>query len=285
MVEAKCAGRWSGLLAAGTLVVAGSVLSAHQVAAAEAWPAAVSARYKLKFNGIDVGSIAFSSKTEQRTYSLSSSGQVSVLFGAMKWTGNSNVAGIIDAAEPVPKSYAFDWKKNKKGGAIKLGFAGRKAVDVSVEPKSDPHPDLVPVTDQHRAGVVDPLTAIMALTRADANNPCDRRVRVFDGKQRFDIVFSYKRKTLIAASKGGGASSVGFVCRAMYEPIAGHRANADSKTYAANRDAEVVLRKIAGSELLIPNSVTVPTAWGTGSLVIDRVDVVSATVGQVALTD
>ena len=186
---------------------------------------------------------------------------------------------------PAPKAYAFDWKRNKKGGVIKLGFAGHKAVEVAVEPPPSAHHDTIPLSDKDKQGVVDPLSAIMALTSAAKGDPCERRVKVFDGKQRFDIVFSPKRQTVIPAPKSGGSSAVGYVCRVMYEPIAGHRSNADQKAYAANRDAEVVLRKLPGSETLIPHSVTVPTAWGTGSMVIDRVDVTTANAGQFAVTE
>jgi Protein of unknown function (DUF3108) len=253
--------------------------------AAEAWPATVEARYKLKFNGIDVGHIAFSSKTTAKTYALNSNGQVSVLFGAVKWIGTSNVSGAIEAAAPAPKAYAFDWKKNSKGGAIKIGYAGGKAASVSVDPPPSDSPEVIPVTDQHRTGALDPLSAIMALSRSDQGDPCNRRVAVFDGKQRFNIVLSAKRRTLIPAPKSGGASTIGFVCRAMYEPIAGHKANGASKSYAANPDAEVVFRQLPGSGLLIPQSVTIPTPWGTGSMVMETMTVTSASAGQVALSE
>jgi hypothetical protein len=70
----------------------------------------------------------------------------------------------------------------------------------------------------------------------------------------------------------------------MYEPVAGHRDNAATKTYASNRDVEVVLRRVAGSGLLIPYSVTVPTFWGTGSMVTDRIEIVTQGAGRIALT-
>lgn len=272
-------------LAHGAVLASLAFTTALPVCATEAWPSAVNARYKLRFNGIDVGHLAFQSKTGAKTYALTSHGEVSVMFGLVKWTGTSSVSGAIDASGPAPKAYAFDWQKNKKGGVIRLGFTGHRAVDVVVDPPSGAHPDTVPITEQHTSGILDPLSAIMALTRADTGDPCNRRVAVFDGKQRFDIVFSYKRKTHIPAPRSGGASSVGTVCRALYEPIAGHRANAQATAYAANRDAEVVLRKIAGSDLLIPHSVTIPTAWGTGTMVIDRVDVTSSATGPFAVTD
>lgn len=282
--------RWARCGALGGGVAAALMASGVSALAAEGpgkdiWPTAVVAKYKLKFNGISVGKIGFSSKAAGKSYELTSNGEVSLLFGAIKWTGASNVAGAIEAVEPSPKTYAFDWKRNKKGGAIKLAFAGRKAVQVAVEPPPSAHHDTVPLTDKDKQGVIDPLSAIMALTSAAKGDPCDRRVKVFDGKQRFDIVLSPKRQSVIPAPKAGGASAVGYVCRVMYEPIAGHRANADQKAYATNRDAEVVLRRLPGSEALIPHSVTVPTAWGTGTMVIERVDVTSATAGQFAVTE
>ncbi len=268
------------------MVAAAAICSnAGSLHAGEAWPSAVQARYKLQFNGIGVGHLAFNSKTDSKTYALESKGEISLLFGAIKWTGSSHVAGLIDPAGVAPYSYGFDWKKNSKGGVISMAFAGKKAVDVSVEPPSGAHPDTVPLTEQQRQDVVDPLSAIMTLTRADQADPCNRRVAVFDGKQRFNIVFSYKRKTLIPAPHSGGASTVGVVCRAMYEPVAGHRADANAKAYAANRDAEVVMQPLPAAHVLIPHSVTIPTSWGTGTMVLERVDVTSTTAGQFALTE
>jgi Protein of unknown function (DUF3108) len=208
-----------------------------------------------------------------------------VLFGAVKWTGASSVSGAIASGALQPRTYAFDWKKKSKGGVIRMGYAGGKAVDVSVEPPPSGGPEVIPIKPEHQAGPLDPMSAIMALTRSDTATPCERRVNVFDGKQRYDIVFTYKRQTRIPPPKAGGSSSIGIVCRAMYEPIAGHKANADSKAYAANRDAEVVLRRVPGADLLIPYSVTVPTAWGTGSMVTERIAVTSASAGQFALTE
>ena len=75
------------------------------------------------------------------------------------------------------------------------------------------------------------------------------------------------------------------MCRITYEPIAGHRDNADTKSYAANHDAEIVLRRIPGSAMLIPYSVTIPTSWGTGSMETVRIDIVTSGAGKIALTN
>jgi Protein of unknown function (DUF3108) len=253
--------------------------------AAEPWPASVTARYKLQYNGINMGTLEFASTTGTKDYKLKTTAQVKLLFGAIKWDGDTTVTGAIAQAAPSPASYVFDWKKNKKGGAIKLAFAGGNATSVSVEPPSSPSDDTVPLKDEHRKNVLDPLSAVMALTRADGPAPCDRKASVFDGKHRFDVSMSFKRQTQIAPKKPGGSSTIGYVCRLNYLPVAGHKANADSKAYVANQDVEVVLQRVSPGNALIPHTLTIPTKWGTGSMVADKIEVTTAAGVRVALTD
>ena len=262
---------------------AGSAGDKSVVRAADAWPVSVEAHYRLRYNGINVGHLHVTSKAEGGGYTLSGSGRVSALFGAVKWVGSSKVSGVVHDNEPAPASYAFDWQRNRKRGEIRMSFRNWAATDVAVTPPPGPHLDDVPLKERDRRGVFDPVSAVLMLTRVDHRPPCNRRVAVFDGKQRYDIVLTPKRTVSLPAPAGAG-SETAHVCRATYEPVAGHRDNADTKTYASNRDVEVVLRRVAGSGLLIPYSVTVPTSWGTGSMVTEKIDVVTRGAGRVALT-
>jgi len=252
----------------------------------EAWPVTVQARYRLRYNSLNVGRLNVNSNTTAKTYSISGSGKVSVLFGTFTWSGSSSVSGTIEGGAPAPTTYAFDWhhNKGKKNVAIQIGYHDHVASAVAVNPPPRARPDTVPLTQAHMRGTLDPLSAIMMLTKADNRPPCDRRAGVFDGTQRYDIVFTPKRLTRLPPPSGSGPSEIAYVCRITYEPVGGHRANADTKTYASNRDVEVVLRRIPGSEILIPYSVTIPTAWGTGSMVTERIDIVTAA-GRIAFTD
>ena len=253
--------------------------------ASDAWPVTVQARYRLRYNGIEVGKVTVKSNTTATSYSITGSGKVSVLFGAFKWSASSNVSGTIQGGKPRPAIYAFDWRQNKKGGTVNMGFKDGFPADVAVEPPGKQRPDTVPLTDGHKKGALDPMSAIMTLTKADGRPPCDRRTEIFDGKRRYDIVFQPKRTTELPPASGRGPPETGYVCRALYEPVAGHRDNADTKSYAANRDAEIVLRRIAGSQMLIPYSITIPTSWGNGTMVTERIDIVTAASGTVAYTD
>lgn len=240
------------------------------------WPAAVHAHYKLRYNGIDVGNLNVVSTKADKSYTMSGSGKVSVLFGTITWSGSSTVSGIVTGGAPQPVSYVFDWKNNRKSGTMKLGFKERVATDVSVTPPPEWHKDDVPLQTQHKAGAFDPVSALLMLTRADNRPPCERRVEIFDGKQRYDIVLSFKHKMKLPAAHIGGPAETADVCRAMYVPVAGHRDNDATKTYASNRDVEVVMRRVPGTTAHIPYSVSVPTAWGTGSMVTEHIEVTMA---------
>ena len=257
------------------------VLAPRAAVPAETWPSAVRAHYSLRYNGLEVGRLDINSTTSATTYSLSGSAKVSVFFGVFKMSGSSNVSGSIDEGEtPSPVNYGFDWRQNNKFGTIRMAFKDHVPTEIAVKPPSKMKPDLVPLMPAHKVGAYDPLSAILMLTKADGRPPCDRRVAIFDGKQRYDIVLTPKRLMRLPGSQ------TAHVCRIMYEPVAGHRNNEDTRAYATNRDAEVVMRPIPGSQMVIPYAVTIPSTWGTGSMVTERIDIVTA--GQqrtIALTD
>ncbi len=250
----------------------------------EPWPAAVKARYRLQFLGVTVGHLDMASTTTGGTYTMTGSGKVSVLFGAVVWSGSTSASGTIDNAEPVPSAYAHEWSNKKKTWAVQMRYKDRAAAEVTVTPPpGDAPPDQVPVTPASKLGALDPVAAIMQLTRADGRPPCARRLGIFDGKQRYDLVFSFKRMSRLPAASGNGTTEPAVVCRVIYAPIGGHRDNDTTKSYTANRDVEVVLRRIPGTDMMIPHSVTIPTAWGTGSMTTERIEVTTGAGRKVAM--
>lgn len=253
--------------------------------AGQAWPTTVKARYKLLYNGVEVGRVRINSTATATGYSIEGSAKLSVLFGAFSWSGSSSVSGAVEDGAPAPADYAFQWKQNKKGGTVRMEFKDRAAPEIAVKPPAKIRSDTVPLTQASMAGALDPMSAILALTKADDRPPCDRRAQILDGKHRYDIVFSPKRLARLPSASGSGPKEVAHVCRVTYEPVAGHRDNEDTKSYRANRDVEIVLRRIPGSQMLIPYSVTIPTSWGTGTMVTDRIEAVTSGAGKVAFTN
>jgi len=251
-----------------------------------AWPAAVEAHYSLRFNGIEVGRLKLKSDTTATSYALSASAKVSVLFGAFKVSGASSVSGAIQKGAITPEAYKFHWRRNKKlKRVVEIGFRDRIAEDVAIKPKPRVKSDTVPLKPDHKVGTVDPMSAVLMLTKADGRPPCDRRVEIFDGNQRYDIVLTPKHRVRLPPSSAGRRPEIGHVCRITYEPVAGYRDNEDTKAYTSNQNAEIILRVVPGSEMLIPYAVNVPTKWGTGSMVAERIDVITTTAEKIAFTN
>jgi len=268
---------------AGLSLSLAAIVTGSQTAAAEAWPATVRAVYDINFNGFNVGTFEFQSQAEQQSYTLLGNARLSVLLGAFTWDGETRSFGLIVKQEPKPASFTFDFRSNLRAGSTKLGFANGAVTNIAHLPPEPPKPDIIPVREQHLKGVIDPLSAIMVISRGSSANPCDRRIPIFDGKERFDLVFSYKRDMRVVEQAPSGQPDVAHVCRVKYLPIAGHKADSDTSFMAASNEIEVALRPIPSANVFIPYQVSIPTMAGSATIVSKRVEIVSPGKPQIAL--
>lgn len=240
-----------------------------------AWPSRVDATYKVNFNGFDIGDFRFQAAVNGATYSLQGDAELSALLGAFTWSGATRSAGMVAGESPHPIGYTFDYKANQRGGSIKINFNDGGVSHVASFPPSPPLPGSVPVRDFHLKEVLDPLTAVMAIARGRSSNPCGRKISVFDGKQRFDLVLTFRRQQRITEQQPSGQPSIVYVCRVRYIPIAGHRNNDETRELAANAGIEIALRPVPSANLLVPYLITIPTTAGTATLTSQRVDIVT----------
>lgn len=252
-------------------------------AAEQAWPHRVDATYKIAFNGIEVGKFQFRADVAGTEYRTSGDARLSALFGAFKWQGVTRSSGTLKGLAASPAGYNFDFNGAGKSGSIKMGFKAGSVASISILPPKPPQPGTVPVRDQHLKDVLDPLSAVMALSRSGAANPCDRRIPIFDGKQRFDLVFSFARQQRIAETRPSGQPGVAFVCKVRYVPIAGYRLTDETRHMASTDGIEVSLRPVPSADLYVPYQITIPTFAGSATLTSERVDISTRT-ALIALT-
>lgn len=271
------------ILAGLTVSLAGLAGSPGAAAAADTWPANVRAVYDINFNGFNVGTFEFQSQAESQSYTLLANARLSVLLGAFTWDGEIRSFGLIASQAPKPASFSFDFKSNLRAGSTKLGFANGAVTDITHLPSEIARPDIIPLREQHLKGVVDPLSAIMVISRGSSANPCDRRIPIFDGKERFDLVFSYKGEMRVVEQAPSGQPGVAHVCRVKYLPIAGHKLDTETSFMATNNEIELALRPVPSANVLIPYQVSIPTMAGSATIVSKRVEIVSPGKPQIAL--
>ncbi len=247
------------------------------------WPANVRAVYDINFNGFNVGAFEFQSQAEEQSYTVTGNAQLSLLLGAFTWIGETRAFGLISNHVPKPAAFAFDFRANSKVGSTKMDFDNGAVTDVRHSPPAEKKPGIVPLRDQHLRGVLDPLTAIMVVARHSNPNPCDRRLPIFDGKERFDLVLSYKGQMKVSEQQPSGQPVFAHVCRVKYYPIAGHKVDTESSFMATTDAIEVALRPIPSANVLIPYQITIPTLVGQATLVSRRVEIESPGRPQIAL--
>jgi hypothetical protein len=268
---------------AGLVSLVGLVSGSGAPAAAESWPATVRALYEINFNGFTVGSFEFQSQAESQSYTLAGNAHLSVLLGAFSWAGSTRSFGMIVDQAPKPASFTFDFKSNLRAGSTTLGFSDGAVTNVMNLPPMVTSDPIIPLREHHLKGVVDPLSAIMMLTRSATVDPCDRRIPIFDGKERFDLLFSRKGEMRVTEQAPSGQPGVAIVCRVRYLPIAGHKIDSDTKFMAANDGIEVALRPVPSANVFVPYQISIPTMAGSATIVSKRVEIVSPGKPQIAM--
>jgi Protein of unknown function (DUF3108) len=241
--------------------------------ASDPWPAEVQAVYKIHFNSFEIGQFSFNSSVHERTYAITANADISALLGVVRWNGLTRVSGALAGNAPRPTGFSFDYQGSSKAGSVRMGFANGGVKMLDHNPPLIQPPDTVPLQPVHLRGVLDPLSAVLALSRPRDGNPCNQRVSVFDGKVRFDLVFSFKEKAPIADAQRGSAVEMLSVCRVRVLPIAGHRDDEASTQLKRTLGIEVAFRAIPSAKLFVPHRITVPTFAGSAVLLAHSVHI------------
>lgn len=246
---------------------------ASPVVANPGWAPKVTALYKLKLAGFELGTFTFTSSVTGDVYTLTGHSKMTFGLGLIKYTGLFTGGGRLAGDNVIPASYAYDWQANSKSGKVRIGYTGRDVKSVDIQPPHEPGPDVAPLRPEHMKGVFDPLTSLAVLSRLRAGEPCRRTIGVFEGKQRFDVVFSPLREERVAEAKPSGQPVAAHVCRVKYTPVGGHRMNRETQAAIRSEGIEVALRPVPSAGLLVPYRIVMPTALGNAVLTAQQVDI------------
>jgi hypothetical protein len=235
----------------------------------------VDALYRISWLGAHIGDFRIKSTIANKQYSLQANADISILFGTYTWEGATTSSGSITANGPVPQNYMFRYATGNRRETVELRFQQKMVQDISINPPAFPGSRRVPITAAHLQNVVDPLSAIVLLSQARAGreDACNKRLPIFDGRIRYDLVLSPKGTRSISAA--GRLRGTAYVCSVRYVPLAGHKmGKAGENDYATgNTGIEVWLVPVPEAGLIVPYYVHVPTPAGTASMVTARFDV------------
>lgn len=250
----------AAVLAVSVLVASGQPVAAQQAGKLEA-------TYTASLGGIPVGRGNWLVDVNGNRYSATvRGGTVGLLRIFASGEGNGSVRGSFGAASSA--IYASLLKTEKKTDSVKLLVNNGVVKDAAVEPPIEPDDERVPITDVHRRGVADPLSASILRvpgTAAALGPEACHTTAVFDGRTRYDLQLSYKRMDHVRSDKGYEGPVV--VCAVYFKPIAGFILSRTAVKYLMQqRDMEVWLAPMAGTRVVVPYRVSIPTPIGLAVL-------------------
>jgi hypothetical protein len=227
------------------------------------------ARYAVTLAGMQIGKGSWVIDIGDDQFSAAASGMTTGLLRVFATgEGNGTSRGAVRGDNLAPTLFVSTINNDKRVEELKIVMSSGNVKDLVVEPPTTPHPDRVPLTDAHRHGIVDPLSA--ALIRVpgtgDMVGPeaCRRTLPVFDGRMRFDLQLSFIRIEKVQVK---GYQGLVAVCGVRFVPVAGHVPERPAIKYlAAQHDMEMWLAPIAGTRIMAPYKLSLPTPLGRGVL-------------------
>jgi len=228
------------------------------------------ARYEATLSGIAVGKGAWNIEISDDSFSAASSGGTSGLLKAFSGgSGTAAAQGRVVAGALVATNYQASTTTAKKTEAIRMVLTSGYIKEYAIEPEPPVDADRLPVTDAHRRGVYDPMTGSMLRVPGNGDpltpEACRVSAGVFDGRMRYDLKLDFKRMETVKAEKGYQGPVL--VCAVYFTPVAGYIPDRPVIKYlAAQRNIEIAFAPVAGTRILVPFWMKIPTPLGPAML-------------------
>jgi hypothetical protein len=228
------------------------------------------AHYEATLSGIPVGKGSWTIEIGDDAFSASAQGGTAGLMKAFSGgTGSGASQGRIVNGALVASNYTATTTTSKKSETIRLALANGSIKEFSIEPEPPVDADRLPVTEAHRKGVFDPMTGSILRVpgTADLMSPdsCRTGAGIFDGRMRYDLKLDYKRIETVKAEKGYHGPAL--VCAIYFTPVAGYIPDRPVIKYlATQRNMEIAFVPIAGTRVLVPFRLSIPTPFGPAML-------------------
>jgi hypothetical protein len=137
------------------------------------------------------------------------------------WTAQSTSEGSIAGGALRPARHSTESVLRGSRREVRLTYHQDGSIDAAVEPPVETD-EREPVTAEQARGAFDPVSAVLIAAREVAvQGSCDQRVKVFDGRRRYDLAFSDGGRQDLKPTEYGSFSGPATLCLFRYIRIAG----------------------------------------------------------------
>ncbi|MGY0778349.1 DUF3108 domain-containing protein [Azospirillum argentinense] len=138
------------------------------------------------------------------------------------WETQSLSVGTVgpDGVAPIRHTQSGVLRGSPRTVTLDYGPAGRVRTQVSPPPEEE---DRDPVPEDLTRQTRDPLSGVVELLLAGLHGEgCQRTVPIYDGRRRYDMIFTDRGITTVGASRHSVFSGAARQCRVSHKPIAGY---------------------------------------------------------------
>ena len=215
--------RFLGAVRAAALVLcsAGVLLASGALQRADADSSPIAVDYDVFAGGMHVLSSVLEINLEDRSYNARLGAELAGMPGWFAdWAAEVQSDGAIQRGELNPAQYSAERVRRGESQKTVLDFAGEGEVGVTFVPERNDSDDLVPA--ELLAESLDPLSGLISMINTvTEGGECAATIPVFDGRRRYDVVFTDRGLDELRPSSKSSFSGVARRCRMQLEPIAG----------------------------------------------------------------
>lgn len=241
-------------------------------------PSTLNVGYTISFWDIPFGHTNYDSEVGLNSYSARAHFETGGVVGVF-WKSiiDASVSGAIGAQSISPALYDSHSKnRNRPLQQVKLTYENSDPSTFADPPYSLTD---FPVTQEQKKGALDPMSAITSILvgeSATATNPCGNGVKVFDGRRRYDINFTYLRDEPVKLNNGLFNANA-HLCQIHYNQIAGY----DQKLVRAGRPFPATFMDVAsfptagapGGHYTVPIKFWSSLSFGAMTVTLDAIKV------------
>jgi hypothetical protein len=183
-------------------------------------------------------------------------------------TAAADSAGTLDRDSLKSQKFDLLTRAGGESFSISIEYAAGEVTKFVVEPPLLNNIDRVPLERKDLHGVNDMVAAF--ILRAPALDPavCNRKMQVFTGLERFDLVMRYAQDDVATSPRTGYQGPV-VLCKIRYVPVSGHFTTSEMTSFLAKSDRILIWYAPLGTTgYMIPYRVVVGTSVGDLSMVL-----------------
>ena len=132
--------------------------------------------------------------------------------------GDGLVLGIIKSNNYYPESYKYEYTRGNKEKSVYIEYSNENIIKEIFTPQFDKN-KLTPITNKQKTNTIDPATLFLRLLDINKIYGCNQDIKIYDGKRRYDVIFSDKKLTKHEIECSASQNRIGGFKKDKIDPL------------------------------------------------------------------